>query len=66
MTRLTPASEVFQQRNVYRVQVELQDAPAWLRPGMEGQAKIEGNSSNLFMIYTRPLWDAVRLRIWWF
>lgn len=66
VTRLTPASEVFQQRNVYRVQVEFTDPPSWLRPGMEGQAKTKGRRSNLLMIYTRPLWDAIRLRFWWF
>jgi len=62
---ITPASEIFQQQNVYRVEVELQDPPDWLRPGMEGQAKIYGGRTNLFTIYTRPLFDAIRLRLWW-
>jgi multidrug resistance efflux pump len=62
---ITPASEVFEQMNVYRVEVELIDPPHWLRPGMEGQAKIWGERTNLFTIYTRPLFDALRLRFWW-
>ncbi len=65
VTRITPASEVLEQKNVYRVEVELIDPPPWLRPGMEGQAKVWGRRTNLFTIYTRPLFDAVRLRFWW-
>ena len=63
--KITPSAQVFQQENVYRVDVKLTDAPIWLRPGMEGKAKIQGNRSNLFMIYTRPLFDSLRLRFWW-
>ncbi len=63
--RITPASEVVDQKNVYRVEVELIDRPDWLRPGMEGQTKIWGKRTNLFTIYTRPLSDALRLRFWW-
>lgn len=65
VTRITPASEVLEQKNVYRVEVDLIDPPPWLRPGMEGQAKVWGRRTNLFTIYTRPLFDAVRLRFWW-
>lgn len=65
VARITPASELLDQTNVYRVEVELVDPPDWLRPGMEGQAKIWGQRTNLFTIYTRPLFDALRLRFWW-
>lgn len=65
VTRITPASEVQDQKNVYRVEVELIDKPDWLRPGMEGQTKIWSDRTNLFTIYTRPLFDALRLRFWW-
>lgn len=65
VSRVTPAAEVFEQRNVYRVEVQLDEKPQWLRPGMEGQAKIYGDLTNLFTIYTRPLLDAIRLRFWW-
>ena len=65
VTRITPASEVFDQRNVYRVEVELINTPDWLRPGMEGQTMIWSDRTNLFTIYTRPLFDALRLRFWW-
>ncbi len=65
VTRVTPASEVYQQRNVYRVEADLSAGPDWLRPGMEGQAKVRGATTNLFTIYTRPLWDSLRLRWWW-
>jgi len=63
--RITPASEVFQQRNVYRVEVNLRDPPTWLRPGMEGQAKVRGERTNLFTIYMRPVIDKLRMWFWW-
>lgn len=62
---ITPASEVVDQQNIYRVELELEDPPDWLRPGMEGQVRIRGDRSCLFVIYTRPLIDAVRMRFWW-
>ncbi len=65
VVRITPAAEMFEQKNAYRVEVQLTDRPEWLRPGMEGQAKIWGERTNLFTIYTRPLFDALRLRWWW-
>jgi len=65
VARITPASEVADQKNVYRVEVELIDRPDWLRPGMEGQTRIWSDRTNLFTIYTRPLFDALRLRFWW-
>jgi len=63
--RITPAAEVVEQRNAYRVSVELESRPEWLRPGMEGQARIFGGRSNLATIYGRPLVDALRMRVWW-
>jgi RND family efflux transporter MFP subunit len=65
VTSITPASEVFQQRNVYRVDVLLEETPDWLRPGMEGKAKIYGDYTNLLTIYARPMMEAIRMRLWW-
>lgn len=62
---ITPASELFERKNVYRVEIQLIDKPEWLRPGMEGQARIFGKKTNLFNIYARPMLDAVRLKFWW-
>lgn len=65
VTSITPASEVFEQRNVYRVEVTLESPPDWLRPGMEGQAKVRGGLTNLVTIYSRPMIEAIRMRLWW-
>jgi len=62
---ITPASEVVGQRNVYRVDIELEEPPEWMRPGMEGQVKIRGQRTNLFMVYARPMLNAIRMRLWW-
>src|SRR5690606_15092944 len=63
--RVTPASEMLQQRNVYRVELKLLERPEWLRPGMEGQARIYGETTNLATVYGRPMIDAIRMRLWW-
>ncbi|MBL1217431.1 MAG: HlyD family efflux transporter periplasmic adaptor subunit [Planctomycetes bacterium] len=64
VTRITPASELYNQENVYRVDIELQENPDWLRPGMEGKARVKGDRSNLLMIYARPMIEAVRMKLW--
>lgn len=64
VTQITPASEIYDQDNVYRVNIELTEKPDWLRPGMQGRARIRGERSNLLMIYARPMIEALRMKLW--
>ncbi len=64
VVRITPAAELYEQQNAYRVEVALESPPSWLRPGMEGQAKVFGEQTNMLTILTRPAVDAVRLWLW--
>jgi RND family efflux transporter MFP subunit len=64
VSRITPVSESADGSNFYRVEAQLQDTPALLRPGMEGVGKIELGKRRLFWIWTHRLFDWVRLKAW--
>lgn len=63
--RITPVAEVVDGRNVFRVRVRLIDPPAWLRPGMGGEARIVTGRTNLGGVLFRDLADWLRMRLWW-
>ncbi len=58
-------AELVKQKNVFRVQVRLIDPPGWLRPGIEGVAKIEAGERLLVDIWTRRAVNWVRMKLWW-
>jgi len=65
IARIVPAAEVVDQKNVFRVYVELADLPAWAgKPGTEGVAKIELGRRSLGYIWTRRLVNWVRMKLW--
>ncbi|XHC26484.1 efflux RND transporter periplasmic adaptor subunit [Phycisphaerales bacterium ac7] len=63
--RITPVAEVVDGRNVFRVRVRLIDPPAWLRPGIGGEARIVTGRTNLGGVLFRDLADWLRMRLWW-
>ena len=62
--RIMPVSHAENGTNAFRVEAELQSDPGWVRPGMEGAAKVDIGQRPLAWIYTHRLVDAIRLR-WW-
>ena len=64
VARITPVSEAFEGRNYFRVEAELDNAPARLRPGMEGVGKIDVDRRRLIWIWTHPAIDWLRLASW--
>ena len=62
--RITPVSTAQDGRNFFRVEAQLDDASAHLRPGMEGVGKIAVGRRKLFWIWTHPLFDWLRLLAW--
>lgn len=64
VARITPLAEVRKQRNVFRVEAVLQQHPPWLRPGMEGVAKIDVGRRRLAWIWARSLINWVRMKLW--
>lgn len=62
--QVSPAAELVKQKNVFRVLVDLEASADWLRPGMEGLAKIEAGRRSPAWIWTRPAVNWLRMKLW--
>lgn len=62
--QITPISETREGRNYFRVEAELEQAPALLQPGMKGIGKIEVEQRYLIWIWTRNLMNWLRVWTW--
>jgi len=51
--------------NIFELWCELEDSEPWLRPGMEGTARLEMGRRPIAWILTHRLADTVRLWLWW-
>lgn len=61
---INPVAEVIDQKNVFRVQVELLGTRPWLRPGMRGIAKLDAGRKCYAALWSRRLVDWLRMRLW--
>lgn len=61
---ITPVSESGTGGNTFRVEARLHEAPAHLRPGMQGVGKIDIDERKLLWIWTHSLVDWLRLWTW--
>lgn len=62
--RINPVAEVVNQRNVFKVRVNLLETYSWLRPGMEGVAKVSIDKRRYAWIWTRKVVNWVRMKLW--
>ena len=62
--RINPIAEVIDNRNVFRVRAWLLEQPEWMRPGMEGEAKVSAGRRTYFWLATHRLVDFVRMKLW--
>jgi len=62
--KITPVSAAREGRNYFRVEATLDQAPAQLRPGMEGIGKITIGQRRLIWIWTHHALDWLRLFVW--
>jgi len=62
--RINPIAEVVNQRNVFKVRVQLLETPQWMRPGMEGVAKVEVGKRHYAWIWTRKIINWIRMQLW--
>jgi multidrug efflux pump subunit AcrA (membrane-fusion protein) len=62
--QVSPAAELVKQQNVFRVLVRLEERADWLRPGMEGVAKIYVDERSPFAIWTRKAVNWIRMKLW--
>lgn len=61
---VTPVTEAKDGGNYFRVEAELQDAIAELRPGMEGVGKVVVGERKLIWIWTYSLVQWIKLKFW--
>ncbi len=61
--RVVPLAEAAEGKNLFEVRARLLTPAPWMRPGMEGVAKLDTPERSLLWIGTRRLLNAIRL--WW-
>ncbi|KKL15504.1 hypothetical protein LCGC14_2504950, partial [marine sediment metagenome] len=62
--RISPGSELRNGRNVYLIEAVADTPPPWLRPGMEGVAKIRIGRRRVWWTVFHKLIDGLRMRLW--
>jgi multidrug resistance efflux pump len=62
--KITPVSIAKEGRNYFRVEGQLEQSPALLRPGMEGIGKITVDRRRLIWVWTHEALDWLRLQLW--
>jgi len=62
--RVNPIAEVVNNRNVFKVRVRLLETRSWMRPGMEGVAKISIGKRRYVWIWTRRIVNWLRMKLW--
>jgi hypothetical protein len=61
---VNPVAEVSKQQNAFKVRVRLLEVQPWMRPGMEGVAKITIDRRSYAWLWTRRLVNWVRMKLW--
>ena len=64
VSQVTPVTEARDGGNYFRVEAQLQDISPGLRPGMEGVGKVEIDDRRLIWIWSYPLIQWVKLKLW--
>lgn len=62
--RINPMAEVVNNRNVFKVRARLLETRQWMRPGMEGVAKVEIGKRRYVWIWTRKIINWLRMKLW--
>jgi hypothetical protein len=62
--RINPIAEVENERNIFKVRVQLLDTYPWMRPGMEGVAKVSIGKRRYAWIWSRKVVNWIRMKFW--
>ena len=62
--RVNPAAEVVNNRNIFKVRAKLSESRPWMRPGMEGVAKVTIAKRPYAWIWTRKVTNWIRMKLW--
>ena len=63
--RIVPLAKPVEGSNVFEVWCKIDDPKPWLKPGMEGVARLNVGKRRIFWIWTHRIVDTVRLWLWW-
>lgn len=63
--RIVPLSQPKEGKNLFEVRARLADAPAWFKPGMEGQARFNTERHSIAWIASRRVLDQLKVWLWW-
>jgi hypothetical protein len=63
--RVVPMAQAQDGKNSFLVYASLDESAGWMRPGMEGLAKLEVGDRTLLWIGSRRIVDKLRLWLWW-
>ncbi len=61
---ITAVAEQHEGVNVFRVEAELTRSVPYLRPGMEGVAKVTAGERSVLWVWTHPFTDWLRMALW--
>ncbi len=62
--RISPSAEVVNNRNVFKVRATLETHAMWMRPGMEGIAKVDLGQRRYLWIWSRKIINWLRMKLW--
>jgi hypothetical protein len=62
--RINPIAEVVNSKNVFRVRALLLEQREWMRPGMEGIAKISAGKKSYLWIGSHRVTNWLRMKLW--
>lgn len=62
--KINPIAEVQNQRNIFKVQVQLGQTYSGMRPGMEGIAKVSVGRHKYAWIWSRSIVNWIRMKLW--
>jgi len=63
--RIRPLGDEADDEVVFRVRARLSETPSWMRPGMEGLARIGLGRRRVAWLWSRRLVNRLRLWFWW-
>lgn len=62
--KIHPAVEIAESKSMVRVEVEPDVRPSWMKPGMEGVAKIPVGKRKVWWVALHSVLDRLRLKFW--
>ncbi len=64
VVQIFPVAQLEDEKNSFKVEADMATRPDWLKPGMEGVAKISAGERNRAWICTHAVINWLRLKLW--